>query len=205
MAVRRLLTPILARGIVPGLGGGIYWGGHPGALPGFARDTLVSDSDGQVYEEAVDKIAHDYYRKIDRRKLLNESLTAAVASLKDRFSHYITPSDYQAFEDSTNGEFDGIGLNVEQVPAGLRILTVFDGGPAKKAGLRPGDQIVEAAGKSLKGLNSDPSPDLIKAPPGTPVQLTVRRGGKTFQRTVKRASVSVPVSQERIVRHDGAK
>ena len=57
---------------------GIWLGGHPDALPGFARDTLVADSDGRLYEEAVDTIQRDYYREIDRKQLLNTSLDAAV-------------------------------------------------------------------------------------------------------------------------------
>jgi carboxyl-terminal processing protease len=203
--VRRLLTPILAVLVVVALLVGIALGGHPGVLPGFVRDALVGDSDGQVYEEAVDKIAADYYRKIDREKLLDASLTAAVDSLKDRFSHYIDPSEYQAFEESTNGEFEGVGLNVEQIPDGLRIVTVFDGGPAKEAGLQVGDEIIGAGGRSLKGLNSDRATDLIKGPSGTSVRLRIRRDGKTFEKTVRRESVSVPVSQERIETRDGKK
>ena len=53
---------------------GIWLGGHPGTLPGFARDALVADSDGRLYEEAVDTIERDYYRKVDRKALLNKSL-----------------------------------------------------------------------------------------------------------------------------------
>ena len=53
---------------------GIWLGGHPDALPGFARETLVADSDGRLYEEAVDTIERDYYRKIDRKELLDKSL-----------------------------------------------------------------------------------------------------------------------------------
>jgi carboxyl-terminal processing protease len=203
--VRRLLTPILAGLVVVALVFGIWAGGHPNVLPGFVRDSLVGDSEAQVFDEALDKISGDYYRKVKRKDLLNASLTAAVASLKDRFSHYIDPSQYQAFEESTNGEFEGVGLNVEQIPTGLRIVTVFDGGPAKKAGLQKGDQIVEADGRSLKGLSSDRSTDLIKGPSGTAVKLVVVRDGKRRTVSVKRDSVSVPVSTKRVERRGGTK
>ena len=73
---------------------GIWLGGHPDALPGFARNALVADTDGRLYEEAVDTIERDYYRKVDRKELLNKSLGAAVESLKDQFSHYFSPKDY---------------------------------------------------------------------------------------------------------------
>src|SRR6201999_981182 len=89
---------------------GIYLGGHPGTLPSFARDALVSDSDGRLYEEAIDTIQADYYRKIDRKQLLNTSLTAAVASLQDQFSHYFSPKDYASFQLDTEGQFEGVGM-----------------------------------------------------------------------------------------------
>ena len=72
---------------------GVFLGGHPDFLPGFARETLVADSDGRLYEQAVDTIERDYYRKVDRKDLLNKSLGAAVESLDDQFSHYFSPKD----------------------------------------------------------------------------------------------------------------
>ena len=92
----RRVLPILAMLLVPfALVFGIWAGGHPDGLPSFVRDALVEDSDGRVYEEAIDTIANDYYRKVDRKKLLNKSLAAAVESLDDRFSHYFDPGDYE--------------------------------------------------------------------------------------------------------------
>ena len=52
----------------------------------------MADSDGRLYDEAVDTIERDYYRKVDRKKLLNKSLGAAVESLQDQFSHYFSPT-----------------------------------------------------------------------------------------------------------------
>src|SRR5919204_3415634 len=88
---------------------GIWLGGHPDRLPGFARDTLVADSQGRLYQEAVDTIERDYYRPVDRKKLLDTSVGAAVTSLDDQFSHYFSPRDYATFEDDTQGRFEGVG------------------------------------------------------------------------------------------------
>ena len=100
---------------------GIFLGGHPSTLPGFARDALVNDSDGRLYEEAMDTIERDYYRKIDRKQLLNTSLSSAVESLQDQFSHYFSPQDYAAFELDTEGQFEGVGMSVTEVKEGLRV------------------------------------------------------------------------------------
>src|SRR3954469_17304432 len=175
----RRVLPIVAVLLAPfALVFGIWAGGHPESLPGFVRDALVSDSDGRVYEEAVDKIAGDYYRKVDRKKLLNKSLAAAVAELDDRFSHYFDPGDYQKFNEATTGEFEGVGMTVQEAKRGLRVLTVFKGGPAAKAGLKRGEVIVGVDGKPLKGKTPEQSTALVKGRAGTSVKLTLLSNGK---------------------------
>src|SRR4051812_27582671 len=203
MRRRRMLTPILAVLVVVALVVGIYAGGHPDVLPTPVRNALVGDSDAQVFDDAVDKISGDFYKKVSRKDLLNASLAAAVKSLNDRYSRYIDPHDYQAFEDQTQGTFQGVGMSVEQVPDGLRVVTVFEGGPAAKAGVKRGDRIVAVDGRSLKGKSSDASTNLIKGPAGTSVQLQVRSGDRTRQVELKRARVAVPVSEGRMIRRGG--
>src|SRR5690348_4701195 len=167
--MRRFRTALLALFIPLALILGIWLGGHPDFLPGFARETLVADSDGRLYEQAIDKIESTYYRKVDRDALLNTSLEQAVKSLDDQFSHYFSPKDYHAFQLDTEGAFEGVGMSVTAVPEGLRVEQVYDSSPAKRGGLKAGDVIVAANGKSLKGLSSDESTALIKGPAGTEV------------------------------------
>jgi carboxyl-terminal processing protease len=201
--LRRAL-PILAVLLAPfALVVGIWAGGHPSSLPGFVRDSLVEDTQGQIFEEAIDRIAADYYKKVDRDKLLNQGLTAAVKSLNDRFSHYFDPKDYKQFNEATTGEFEGVGMTVQQHPRGLRVVTVFKGGPAAKAGLKRDDLIVGVDGRSLKGTTSEKSTTLIKGPAGTSVKLTIVSGGKRRDVTARRAEVSVPVVTSRMEHENG--
>jgi carboxyl-terminal processing protease len=178
---------------------GVFLGGHPDFLPGFARETLVADSDGRLYEQAVDTIERDYYRKVDRKDLLNKSLGAAVESLDDQFSHYVSPKDYTAFQLDTEGQFEGVGMTVTEVKQGLRVQTVYDGSPAKEGGLKAGDLIVSVNGTSLAGKSSADATTLIKGPAGSTVTLGVRSGdGKTKSLKLKRAKVDIPIVQSEI-------
>jgi carboxyl-terminal processing protease len=191
---RRSLTPLLAVLVPVCLVLGIWIGGHPENLPGFARDALVGDSDGRAYEEAIDTIADNYYRGVDREQLLDESLKGAVKSLDDRFSAYFDPEAYGEFEEQTSGEFEGVGLSVGEARRGLRVLTVFDGSPAKRAGIRSGDVITGVDGDSLAGASVEEATTRIKGPAGTPVELTVVTGKKPPRELrLKRARVDVPV------------
>jgi carboxyl-terminal processing protease len=184
---------------------GIYLGGHPSTLPKPVRDALVEDSDGQVYDEAIDTIERDYYRKVDRKELLNQSLEHAVRSLDDRFSNYFAPHDFSDFQQATEGRFEGVGMSVEEIDEGLRVITVYDGSPADRGGLRPGDVITEVDGHSIAGSSSEESTTRIKGPAGTAVKLTVKSGKKTRELTLQRASVEIPVVKSEMRRSDGRK
>jgi carboxyl-terminal processing protease len=191
---RRSPTPFLAVLLPVFLLAGVWLGGHPDNLPGFASDALVGGSDGRLYDEALDQIADNYYRPVDDDKLVDAGLAGAVDSLDDRFSAYFDPKTYKEFEDTTRGAFEGVGLTVAEVERGLRVLTVFDGSPARRAGIRPRDVITAVDGRSLEGETAEEATALIKGPAGTTVTLTLARGKRAL-RTVqlRRQRVDVPV------------
>ena len=185
---------------------GIWLGGHPQNLPGFARDAFVGDSEGRLYDEALDMIADNYYRKVDKDKLVDEGLEAGIKSLDDRFSAYFDPEAYKAFEQATDGAFEGVGMNVAEVERGLKVLTVFDDSPAQRGGIRTGDVITAVDGRSLAGKTSEQATTLIKGPAGTEVTLSVV-SGKADARDVrlKRARVDVPAVEAEMEESGGRK
>jgi len=176
---------------------GVWLGGHPRELPGFMRRAFVQDHQTLVVNEAIDHIAHDYYRPVPKDQLANSSVAGAVASLRDRFSHYLSPSEFRGFNEPAS--FTGIGVEVNPAPehGGLRIARVFDSSPAARAGLKPGDLIVAVNGVSLRGLPSQRDTTLIKGPPNTTVRLKVQRRvaghTKTLNINAIRATISEPV------------
>jgi carboxyl-terminal processing protease len=184
---------------------GIYLGGHPSTLPDPVRDVFVQDSDGELYDEAIDTIERDYYRKVDRDDLLNQSLDHAVRSLDDRFSNYFAPRDYADFQQATEGRFEGVGMSVTPVEDGLRVVAVYDGSPAAEGGLKKGDLITEVDGKSIAGKSSEESTTRIKGPAGTEVKLTVMTGKDEHELTLKRAEVEIPVVQSKMREYNGHK
>jgi carboxyl-terminal processing protease len=197
---RRSLVPVLLVLLPVMLVAGIWLGGHPSSLPEPVQDAFVSDSDGRLYDEAVDLLERDYYRKVDRDALLDKSLESAVDSLDDQFSAYFSPKDYAEFEVATSGEFEGVGMSVEEVKEGLRVIAVYKGSPAARGGLKPGDLITEVNGQSIAGQSSEESTTRIKGEAGTPVKLTVLSGKKERQLELERARVDIPVVESRMER-----
>jgi carboxyl-terminal processing protease len=174
---------------------GIWLGGHPQDLPAFVRTAFVSDHSTLVVDEAIDRIANGYYRPIPKSRLSGASIAGVVASLGDRFSHYLTPSEFHAF--AAPPSFTGIGVVVGPERRGLLIARVFDSSPAARAGLRAGDLFEGVNGRALAGLSATAATALIKGLPGTDVTLRIgeHRAGHTLARTLKitRATISEPV------------
>jgi len=182
---------------------GVWLGGHPEDLPKFARgSTFEANQQTQVVDEALARISSDYYRPISKSQLSNASISGVVASLGDRFSHYLTPSEYREFDAPPH--FTGIGVSVapETVVAhGLFIAHVFDSSPAAHAGLKPGETIVGVGGRPLKGLSQEVATALIKGLPGTNVSLQIEGAepghgahhAQTRTLQITRAVISEPV------------
>jgi carboxyl-terminal processing protease len=187
-AILGVLLPIL-------LVGGLWLVGHPEHLPEFLRRAFVADHQTRVVDEAIQRVAQDYYRPIPTGKLSSASISGLVSSLSDRFSHYLTPTEYREFNSPPH--FAGIGVSVNSEHRGLLIVRVFDSSPAARAGLKQGDLIVAVGPHKLLGLSSDAATALIKGSPGTDVQLTIESGPKGHRRTrmlkITRATVSEPV------------
>jgi carboxyl-terminal processing protease len=177
---------------------GIWLGGHPEDLPAFARGPFVADHETRVVDEAINRISSDYYRPIPKGKLTDASVAGLVASLGDRFSHYLSAKEFREFNSPPS--FTGIGVAVGPEHRGLRIARVFDSSPAARAGLKAGELIVAVDGLKLEGLAPDAAVGRVKGMPGTDVTLTVEsqpgpHAKRGVRRTVRitRATISEPV------------
>jgi carboxyl-terminal processing protease len=194
---RQPLTAVLAALLPIILVFGIWLGGHPEHLPTFAREALVADQQTRVVDEVIERIARDYYRPIGTSSLADASISGAVRSLGDRFSHYLTAREYSEFNSPPS--FTGIGVSVGPERGGLLIERVFDSSPAARAGLQVGEVIVAVNGRRLMGLSADAAVALIKGLPNTQVSIGLQRsprpGRGARRRTVQitRATISEPV------------
>jgi carboxyl-terminal processing protease len=185
---------------------GVWFGGHPSWLPAPLRSAFVSKtSDERLVQTTLDLVAKDYYRKIDTKQLLNTGLEAAVASLNDPYSHYFPPALYTSFQQETNPQVAGIGVEVAVQPVdnGIEVEEVIQGSPAASAGLRHGDIIPAVGAKSLKGMTVAAGSKLIRGDVGTAAKLTVLRNGKSRTVTITRANVTVPVASSKLIDYHG--
>ena len=110
------------------------------------------------------EVENEYVDPVDRAKLVDGAIKGMVAEL-DPHSSYMPPEEFQAFESDTEGEFGGIGIEVENRNDQLIVLAPIEGSPAERAGIKSGDIIVSVDGKDP---GSEPLDKLVKRLRGAP-------------------------------------
>ena len=141
-------------------------------------------------------LTRDY---VDRSDLDDEEMTellikAMLESLNDQHSNYIPPEFFNVENTDMQGKYQGIGASVEMNRKGaVVIVSPFEGGPAKKAGILPGDIVLEVDGKSLDGFSLMEAINIIRGPEGTTVDLLVKHllSQKTELISIKRESIKL--------------
>ena len=201
---RHILFPLACAFVA--LLAGLWLGGHPRVLPDGVRTAFVEE-DRALRAEVMSEVENDFIREVDVERLQDASLKGIISSLDDRFSHYFSPDEARRFHQSVEGRFEGVGMRIEEVRRGLQVVSVFDGSPAKRAGIRQGAVVTAVDGRSIAGESAEAATARIKGPPGTSVRLTLIEPGGKERRTVRveRERIQVPTVETDLKTVDGKK
>ncbi len=130
--------------------------------------------------------------RIDDQKLLYGALKGMVKELDDPYSEFMDPQDYKQFEESMEGKFSGVGIEITIKDGVLTVIAPLADTPAEKAGIRAGDQILEIDGESTEGITLSEASVKIRGPEGTTVTLRVRhKDGTEEDIPIVRATITV--------------
>lgn len=131
--------------------------------------------------EVWDLVQARYYEQpVDEEALVNGAIEGMLAALGDSHTRYLSPEAEEAARASMQGEFQGIGAEVESINGNITIVSPIDGSPAQAAGLRPGDILRQANGVELTGMDITEAAGLVRGPAGSTVSLLIERGEEIF-------------------------
>jgi carboxyl-terminal processing protease len=113
----------------------------------------------------------------------------------------MTPEEFRVLRSDTEGRFGGIGCEVDVRGGVLTVMMPLPGTPAERAGLRPGDRIVEIDGDSTEGMSLQDAVVAMRGEPGTIVTLAVRRqeGAEPEELSITRARIRVESVEARLL------
>lgn len=143
------------------------------------------------YFDSVLQFAHGmYYKNFTDEEGLVAALKGLFGSLDD-YSGFFTVEESQARNNSLNGTFVGIGAGLEESEGFVKVIKIYTGAPAEKAGLLGGDIIIAVDGKSVENMDAASVASIIRGEENTVVILTVRRGEEIKDISVTRKKVKI--------------
>ncbi len=195
MKKRRLLI-IVSLVVVLGLGvtGGIVLDRQ--VLNPSAYTPSSAGLDNQLIQAAYQTIQQQY---VDRTAVQTQTLTyGAISGMVDALgdtghSRFLSPQMLKAEHNALNGNFEGIGAEVQELNGHVAIVAPIDNSPAQQAGLRAGDVILKVDGTDVSGLPLNQVVQRILGPAGTKVTLTIATPstGTTRDVTLTRAKITI--------------
>jgi carboxyl-terminal processing protease len=134
--------------------------------------------------------------------ILNQtSVEDIVASINktDPYTQYLTVKKYNSMVDLINNNFLGIGIYIQIIPEGVKVVSVVDGSPEKAAGIMPGDIIIMAENHLLANVTSDSAVTYIKGTENEIVKLKILRDSKILDIDILREKFSSSTIDEKIL------
>ncbi|MCI9672229.1 MAG: PDZ domain-containing protein [Lawsonibacter sp.] len=159
----------------------------------MALSLAVLPASALELEDAKKLLAIHYVDGVAPEVLELDSLDAILEAIGDPYTFYMTPEQYQSFNQSVNGRtVVGIGATVETAyDGGYRVMSVLPDSPALEAGIQPGDILT-----AVDGVPTSPDVDPrvpVTGEEGTVVTLTVNRNGQVLEFTLTRRAVNIPI------------
>ncbi|NMT62174.1 S41 family peptidase [Marinobacter orientalis] len=156
--------------------------------------------DLRKFAEVFGRIKDAYVEEVDDRQLLESAIKGMLSDL-DPHSTYLAPKDYEQLEESTSGEFGGLGIEVGMEDGFVKVISPIDDTPAQEAGVQAGDLIIKLGDQPVKGMSLEEAVKLMRGKPGTVLTLTIMREGESapIEIDVERDVIKVTSIKSRIV------
>jgi len=153
----------------------------------------------RMFTEALDRIRMSYVEEIDDKTLLKNAIRGMLAGL-DPHSAYVDSSDFDALQETTTGQFGGLGVEVGRENGYIKVISPIDDTPADRAGIQAGDLIIRIDGKPLREMLPEEAAQLMRGDPGTEVTITVAREGmEPFDLSIVREVIAIASVRSRVL------
>ncbi len=149
-------------------------------------------------------IKEHYVEKVDSSKLIEAAIKGMIESLGDPHSRWINSKSYKEMEIRQKGELGGLGITITIKDDFPTVVSPIEDTPASKAGIEPGDKIININGESTKGISLEQAAEKLRGKAGTSVQISIQREREKepLKFTIIRAIYKIPNIEYHLINED---
>lgn len=173
------------------------------ALPTTAQESAdplpLPLNEVRMFTQALDHIRRAYVEEIDDETLLEYAIQGMLSGL-DPHSAYMAGNEFESLQDTTTGQFGGLGVEVSRRDGYILVVAPIDGSPADRAGVLAGDLIIEIDNKPIREMQPDDAAKMMRGEPGSQVSITIaREGEEPFDLTLTREIIEISSVRSRML------
>ena len=186
----------------------ILFGFLIGNVVSFTKKETTNSSVPSELKEFVDTyndIVNNYYDKVNKEELIDAGIKGMINYLDDPYATYFDGTSSTNFNQTLEGNYEGIGIEVTLDNKKVKINKVFADTPAKKAGIKVGDYITKVNGESVEGKSLSDVVSLIKNAKNKEVEITITRDNQEKTMKVTRTTVDMPYTSSKVYEENGKK
>lgn len=169
------------------------------------KNYFVLSKELAKFVDAYDAIVNNYYKEVDKDKLVESAINGMVSSVGDEYTSYSDKDVTDNFNEAVNGKYMGIGALIMKSENDLVIYKVFEDSPSYKAGLKDGDIILKLDDKDTKDMSVNDIASIVKNDDNKEVKILVKRGEENLDITIVKDMVELPVVSGKVINHNDKK
>ena len=152
----------------------------------------------RLFDDVFTRISRNYVDSIDVPAIYRKAVDGMLYELEDPYTSLLAPDKLGQLNETTSGDYAGIGIQVDVRDGWIVAIAPATGGPAERAGVQPGDRIVEVDAKSAKNWTLEEAMRAFRGKAGTTVSLRIERPG--FAAAIPLKLVREPLHQSAVRR-----
>ncbi len=156
----------------------------------------------RIFWEAWHILERDFYGDLpDAQEMTYDAINGVISGLDDDYTAFLDPEMAAIVREDMSGSFEGIGAVVNMNDDGqLEIVRAFEGKPAERAGLKPGDIVLAVGDTAIEEMSIFEAVALIRGPAGSVARLTIKREGEEpFVVEVIREEIEMPIVESKML------
>ena len=162
-------------------------------------------SELKEFVNTYNDIVNNYYDKVNKEELIDAGIKGMINYLDDPYATYFDGTSSTTFNQTLEGNYEGIGVEVTADNNKVKITKVFADTPAKKAGLKVGDYITKVNGTSTEGKTLSEVVSSIKNAKSKEVEIIITRDNQEHTIKVTRSNVDMPYTSSKVYEENGKK